>query len=146
MARKSLASIVKTSADVEQHNEEQNDLKKLEEYVDKVGELNDTYRTLGKQLTENKDTIKALLSKFKYDDYTSPNGTRVTTSTVDKSYLDEQLVLNYLREHGFDKYIKTKEFFDQTEIAMAIANNEIAVEDLAPFRVEKTEVRLNIKK
>lgn len=146
MARKSLANIVKTSADVERQNEEQNELKKLEECVDKVGELNDTYKTLGKQLTENKDTIRTLLSKLKYDDYTSPNGTRVTTSTIDKSYLDEELVLNYLREHGLEKFIKTKEFFDQTEIAMAIANNEIAAEDLAPFRVEKVEVRLNIKK
>lgn len=141
MARKSLANIVKQNNDDEEIKRQ-----KLISAVDKVGELNETYKSMGKQITENKDIIKELLTELNMNDFTSPSGVHVTTTTIDKSFLDEQLVLTYLKEHGFEKYIKTKEFFDQTEIAMAVANNEIPAADLAPFRVEKTEVRLNIKK
>lgn len=141
MARKSLANIVKQNTDDEEIKRQ-----KLISAVDKVGELNETYKNMGKQITENKDIIKNLLSELNMNDFTSPSGVHVTTTTIDKSFLDEQLVLTYLKEHGFENYIKTKEFFDQTEIAMAVANNEIPAADLAPFRVEKTEIRLNIKK
>jgi phage host-nuclease inhibitor protein Gam len=117
---------------------------RLENAISKVAELEPNYKALDKQMTENKSIIKTLCLDLKLDTYEF-SGKKVSITHVDKSFLDIGPTIEYLKKNGLERFIKTKEYFDEAELAMAIVNNEIKAEELAPFTVQKEEVRLNIK-
>lgn len=125
---------------------EDKDIAVLTAAIDKVYALDADYKATGKIITENKNTIKEIFANKDLSEFTTDSGVKASITTIDKSTLNETEVLNYFHNHGLDKYIKTKEYFDEAEVAMAIANNELNASDFAPFMIEKTEIRLNIKK
>lgn len=120
-------------------------IEKLETAISKIAEIEPDYKQLEKQIKSEKETVKSLCIDLKYDSYESKCGKKISITHVDKSFLDEFKTLEWLRNNGLEKYIKTKEYFDEAELAMAIVNQEIKAEDLAPFTVQKEELRLNIK-
>lgn len=120
-------------------------IEKLENAIDKIAEIEPDYKKLEKQMKSEKEIVKSLCIDLGFDAYEGKCGKKVSISHIDKSFLDPAQTLEWLRTHGFEKYIKTQEYFDEAEIAMAIVNNEIKAEDLAPFTVAKEELRLNIK-
>lgn len=98
-----------------------------------------------KDLTSKQNTeIKEILTKLGIDNFEDENF-KVSISTIDKSYLDETLVLKYLREHNLEKYIRTREYFEPDDLVIASNNGEINLEDLSSMKIEKIETRLNIK-
>ena len=117
---------------------------RLENAIQKIAEIEPDYKALDKQVKENKDIIKSLCLDMKLDSYEA-HGKKVSISHVDKSYLDIGPTIEYLKKNGLEKFVKTREYFDEAELAMAIVNNEIKAEDLAQFTVQKEEIRLNIK-
>jgi hypothetical protein len=147
MARKTLVDMVKNvSTEPDSIKETAEKYSQLAKAVETVTSLDTQYKQTGKIISENKDIIKKLCSELCIDSYETPNGSKISVTEIDKSYLNEAEVLNYLRTNKLDKFIKTKEYYDETEIAMAIANNELKAEDFVPFTIEKKEVRLNFKK
>lgn len=147
MARKTLVDMVKNvSTEPDSVKETAEKYSQLAKAVETVTSLDTQYKQTGKIISENKDIIKKLCGELCIDNYETPNGSKISITEIDKSYLNEAEVLNYLRTNKLDKFIKTKEYYDETEIAMAIANNELKAEDFVPFTIEKKEVRLNFKK
>ena len=116
----------------------------LENAIGKIAEIEEQYSSLDKVMKENKATVKSLCVELGFDSYEA-HGKKITISHVDKSFLDIAPTIEWLKQNGFEKYVKTREYFDEAELAMAIVNNEIKAEDLAPFTVSKEELRLNIK-
>lgn len=94
--------------------------------------------------TKQNNKIKEILTKLNIDKFEDENF-KVSLTTIDKSYLDETLVLKYLKEHNLEKYIRTKEYFEPDDLIIASNNGEINIEDLSPMRIEKFETRLNIR-
>jgi len=70
---------------------------------------------------------------------------KVTITEIDKSFLREDETLDYLRKNNLTEYIHTKEFFDYAELEMAAVQKKIKPQDLAQFKEEKSERRINIK-
>ena len=126
----------------QQHVESKNE--QLDKAIAKIAETEKDYKALESVMKQNKDTVKSLCIELGLDSYEA-HGKKVTISHVDKSYLDIGPTIEYLKKNGLEKFVKTKEYFDEAELAMAIVNNEIKAEDLAQFTVQKEEVRLNIK-
>lgn len=103
-----------------------------------------TYNALEKETDKQKSEIKEILSnlgitEFKDDDI------KLTITTIDKSYLDSELTLKYLKEHGLLKYVRTKEYFEPDDLIIASNNGELNLEELSQYKVEKIETRLNVK-
>lgn len=141
---KKLINLMETKVTENKENTEKTKQEQLESAVAKIAEIKPTYDSLDKSYKENKDLIKNLCNELNYDNYESC-GIKISFSHVDKSYLEEGPVLEYLRKNNLTKFIKTKEYFDEAEIAMAIANNEIKAEDLSPFIVKKEQINMYIK-
>lgn len=102
------------------------------------------YKKLEKIVSEQKAKVKELFQKSGKTLY-EDSDCKISQTSIDKSYLDEYRTINYLKEKGLTQYVHTKEFFDETELLMATSNNEIPLKDLAEFKVEKTETRINIR-
>ena len=122
-----------------------NRIQQLEDAIDKIAEIEPQFKTMEKVMKTQKDVVKSLCLDLKYDSFESRSGKKISLTHIDKSFLDPAQTIEWLRSHGFEHYIKTKEYFDEAELAMAIVNEEIKAEDLAPFTVAKEEIRLNIK-
>lgn len=88
--------------------------------------------------------IKDILEKLNINNFEDENF-KVSITKIDKSSLDETLVLKYLKEHGLEKYIRTKEYFEPDDLVIASNNGDLNIEDLSSFKIEKFETRLNIK-
>ena len=122
------------------------ELKKiLDDTVNKLSEIQPEYKRLSSLVTTYKDTAKDLCKQLNVTEFTSTNGGKVSLTSIDKSFLDPARTIEWLKQNGYERFIKTKEYFDDAEIAMAIINNELDATALAQFQVEKTEYRLNIK-
>lgn len=107
-------------------------------------ELHSEYKRIEKLLGAVKDNIKIKakdlgIMSFK-DDIT-----KILISDVEKQYLDETPTIEYLKKNGLEKYIHTKEYFDDNEIVMGITNHEINREDLLPFFKSEKSTRITIK-
>lgn len=118
---------------------------KLEKAIAKIAEVEPTYKSMEKIIKSEKDIVKSLCIDLKLDTFESRSGKKISITHIDKSFLDPAMTIEWLKNNGFEKYVKTKEYFDEAEIAMAIVNDEIKAQDLAPFTVAKEELRLNIK-
>lgn len=115
----------------------------LAKAIDSVHDKNKDYKELESFMKSQKSTIKEIMCELNLTNFETPNGNKATVSVVDKSFMNPELTLQYLKEHGLTQFIHTREYFDEAEIAMAIANAEINAQDLAPFVVKQTEYRLN---
>ena len=120
-------------------------LNQLEEISQTIKTDNDAYNELNKSLKANKDKVKQLLKTLELSEYVSKNGVKMSITDIDKSFLNKQQTLEFLHNNKLDKFIHTQEYFDEAELTMAICNGEINPLDLSKFKVEKHEIRLNIK-
>lgn len=102
------------------------------------------YLKLDKQVREIKAKIKSLMQIAATDEF-NEDGVRVWLTHIDKSYLHKESVLRFLKDNKLDDLIITTESFDDASILMAAHQGRINAADLAPFKVEKEEIRLNIK-
>lgn len=120
-------------------------MKQLDYLGQKYKEQNDEWNSLKRFVDDAKAQIKKIMTDYNISQYTCSNGVILSHYIKDNSTLDEELVLKYLKEHGLEKFIHTKEYFDETELAMAIANGQINGADLAPFKIEKYSTFLRTK-
>ena len=109
------------------------------------------YRESKKQenalISENKkksNEIKSILEELELDNFQDED-LKVSITVIDKSYLDETPLLKYLKDNNLEKYIRTKEYFEPDDLIIASNNGELNLEDIAKFKIEKTEKRLNVK-
>lgn len=142
--RKTLKNVVvaKTEEIDNQISEKQ---KRLEEVVVACSEIYKTSKDLSKRVNDYKDEIKQLFKDLNLTEYTATSGAKITMSVIDKSTIDNNKLINYLKEHNMTQYIHTKEFVDENEIIYAVSKDLIKAEDLAPMQINKTEYRINIK-
>ena len=142
--RKTLKNII-----IEKQEEVKNEIvtkqERLEEVVTACAELYKKNNDLTKRVKAYKDEIKQLFSDLNILEYTATDGSKVSMSVVDKTTIDQEQLINYLKDKGLNQFIHTKEYVDENEIAYAVAQDTINAADLAPMRIEKTEYRLNIK-
>lgn len=120
-------------------------MKQLDYLGQKYKEQNDEWNSLKRFVDDAKAQIKKIMTDYNISQYTCSNGVILSQYIKDNSILDEELVLKYLKEHELEKFIHTKEYFDETELAMAIANGQINGADLAPFKIEKYSTFLRTK-
>jgi len=139
-----LTNILRTKVEQKTETETKSKQELLDAAVEKLAEIKPEYDVLDKTFKENKETVKSLCSELGLERY-EKCGLKISFSHVDKSYLEEAPVLEYLKKNGFERFVKTKEYFDEAEIAMAIANNELSAEDLNAFIVKKEQINMYIK-
>ena len=118
---------------------------KLDKLLESTKSKNDACKVLTDEVKAGREEIKNILQAANETKYVGQNGISVSILDVDKTTFNQELVIKYLREKRLDKYIHTKEYFDESEIAMAMARKEIDAADFAPFTIEKHELRVLIK-
>lgn len=118
---------------------------------DKLRELALSLKEKNIQKKQNETELKALKDEFKslakelgVDSYKDED-VKVSISEISKISFDSEGVIQVLKQRGLDKYIHTKEYFDEAEIAMAITKNELKAEEIKPFMSETNETRINIR-
>lgn len=102
------------------------------------------YLKLDKQVKEYKARIKELMQIAATDEF-NEGGVKIWLTHIDKSYLHKESVIRFLKDNNLTDLIVTTEDFDDASIIMAAQHGRINAADLAPFKVEKEEIRLNIK-
>lgn len=102
------------------------------------------YLNLDKQIKERKAQIKNLMQDAAIDTF-EEDGVKIWLTRIDKSYLHKESTLRYLKDKGLDDLVVVTESFDDASILMAAHQGRINLADLAQFKVDKEEVRLNIK-
>lgn len=142
--RKTLKNIV-----IEKQEQVKNEINekqaRLEEVIVACSEIYKTNQDLTKRVKNYKDEIKQLFLDLDLTEYTATSGAKVSLTTIDKSTIDSEQLINYLKEHNLEQYIHTKEYIDESEIIYAVSQDLIKAEDLAPMQIPKLEYRLNIK-
>lgn len=116
----------------------------LTELAHTIGGLQVEYKAREKMLEAKKDEFKKLAKQLGVD-LVEDDRVKINLNTVDKSYLNIEPTIEFLRNNGFTKYIHTKEYFVDEEISLAMSRNEIKPEALAPFLISKSETRMTIK-
>ena len=117
---------------------------KLKELVVELKTTNNQANELSKKANALKTTAKALMNDIGTDTF-EENGVTLSLSKIDKSFLDETKTLEFLKSTGNEELVHTREYFDTTEILGKVQRGEINAEDLIPLKVDKFEIRLNIK-
>ena len=110
-----------------------------------IKQKNDNKNCLSKEVEATKSEIKIILNTLNLTEFIGDTGTTLSLSEIDKTTLNEEFTIKYLKDKGLNQFVHTKEYFDETELAMAVARGEVNPVDLAPFRIEKKEIRLIIK-
>lgn len=141
---RTLLNVLKEAKEEQPANKNDNKLEELTKAVDFVCSNKNAFNELDKAIKTNKDKIKALCQELNLSEFSTDAG-RITISEVDKSYLDEYQTLEYLKKNNLTDYIKTKEYFDEAELMMAISNGKLNAPDLNEFIIDKKEIRVNIK-
>lgn len=119
--------------------------KKLEEIVPKFYEVNEVAKSSKKESDSYKEEIKNIFEELNIKDFTVDN-IKVSVQNIEKTSFIEPLVIDYLKQHGLDYLVKTKEYIDEADILMAASRNEINVVDLEPFTTTKIEKRITVKR
>ena len=119
--------------------------KKLEELVPKFYEINEVAKSSKKESDSYKEEIKNIFEELNIKDFTVDN-IKVSVQDIEKTSFIEPLVIDYLKQHGLDYLVKTKEYIDEADILMAASRNEINVVDLEPFTNTKIEKRITVKR
>lgn len=119
--------------------------KKLEEIVPKFYEVNEVAKSSKKESDSYKEEIKNIFEELNIKDFTVDN-IKVSVQNIEKTSFIEPLVIDYLKQHGLDYLVKTKEYIDEADILMAASRNEINVIDLEPFTTTKIEKRITVKR
>lgn len=119
--------------------------KKLEELVPKFYEVNEVAKSSKKESDSYKEEIKNIFEELNIKDFTV-NNIKVSVQDIEKTSFIEPLVIDYLKQHGLDYLVKTKEYIDEADILMAASRNEINVVDLEPFTNTKIEKRITVKR
>ena len=117
----------------------------LTAYADKYKEKNNELKKLESEVDEYKQNIKTALSKLGITEFKTAT-TKLTRVVVDKSFLDPEPTLKFLKDNGLQEYVKTKEYFDDAELVYAIQNDKLDAAKLAPFMVKKEMEQLRVSK
>ena len=117
---------------------------KLKELAMSLKETNLFKKKYEEELKTKKDEFKELASELGVDSY-KDEFVKVSISDIEKISFDTDSVIVMLRDKGLEKYIHTKEYIDESELAIAITKNELRAEDIKPFMSETHEKRINIK-
>lgn len=117
----------------------------LSEYADKYKEKNNELKNLESEVDAYKQNIKLALTKLGINEFKTAT-TKLTRIVVDKSYLDPEPTLKFLKDNGLEEYVKTKEYFDDSELVYAIQNDKLDAAKLAPFMVKKEQEQLRVGK
>ena len=110
--RKTLKNIILDKQE-EAKNEVANKQERLEEVVTACCELYKKNNELTKRVKAYKDEIKKLFEDLHILEYTSSDGSKVTMSVIDKTSIDTEQLINYLKEKGLAQFIHTKEYVDE---------------------------------
>ena len=143
-ATEEISEISATSPQTVSETLSQGDEEKFKELCHEMKAIHSRYMADGKLLNEKKTEFKTLAEKLgvtKFED----DDVRVSMTTVTSEYLDEEPTIEYLKQHGLEKYIHTKEFFIDEELHMAILKKEIDGKDLRLFMKSSQQIRVNIR-
>ena len=121
-----------------------NDELRLQQLCSNLSNNNKQKKSLEKEINNDKEEATKLMTKLGLESFTYGDSS-IKMTVLDKSYLNEEAVLKYLRDKGLEKYIKTKEYFDPSEIIMASAHGEINIAELQQFKIKKEQTNFYIK-
>lgn len=116
----------------------------LQQLAQESRDLLKEYLKLDKQVKERKAKIKNLMEDAAIDTF-EDGGVKIWLTRVDKSYLHKESTLRYLKDKGLNDLVVVTESFDDASILMAAHRGRINLADLAQFKIDKEEVRLNIR-
>ena len=117
---------------------------RMAELCRQMKQKRDEYSRADKELSALKKEFKELAAVMGISQFET-EGAAVSITEIDKSYLDEKPTIQYLRDHGLEEFIHSKEYFEYAELGMGVAQNKINATDLNPFLIKKIETRINIK-
>ena len=110
----------------------------------KLKQKNLEYLAIKKEVDSFKEEAKSLLDTLEISEFGDENF-NLKLTLIEKPQMNENAVIEYLKNNGLDKYIRVKEYIDPDELIIAAQRGELKVEDLQPFMSVKVEKRLNIK-
>ena len=120
-------------------------MSELQTLIDQYGRLKDEADSYKKTLDADNNRIKELMIK---DGNEKAEGSEyhVTCKAIESSKLNEEVLLNKLKEIGFTDCIKTKEYVDIDVLESAVYAGKIDAKILADCKEVSTTYRLNIYK
>lgn len=121
-----------------------NNLEELQQLSMVIRDCYKTFKSAEKILEDKKQEFKKMAKELDVD-LVENEKIKISLSTVDKSFLDVEPTIAFLRNSGMTQYIHQKDYFMDEEITLAISRREIEPQDLAPFLISKSETRMNIK-
>ena len=93
------------------------------------------------------DMIKDFCIENKISKYKTPNGFNIAVSITPNITVDEELLVAYLKENGFESAVKTVESVDFDVLESLIKTGQLDSDVLTKFRtVGASTVRLNCQK
>ena len=128
-------------------------IQKLSELVPNYIKNNTECNAIKKLVSKDSSEIKEIMTSLKLDDFNGVDGYSVSITHIDKSYMDTEKLLNFIKANFSkelqERVIKTREYVDEDVLESIMYKNEIdekTVADMSKCMVEKEELRLNIKK
>lgn len=115
----------------------------VEEYM----RLTETIKLLTKKQTAQKEKIKSLMEELKTDRVYIPEVGTASLQKIDTSTLNLERVLTYFKtKEEYFKFIHTKEYLDEDEIATAVKDGQLNPEELTNYIENSQIVRLRTYK
>ncbi len=117
----------------------------LTEMIDRYGRLKAEVDSYKKQIDADNTAIKALLIE---GNQTSASGEsyNVTCKAIETPKLNEDLLIQKLKEMGFTSCIKTKEYVDMDELEAAVYAGKVDGKLLKDCKSVSVSYRLNVYK
>lgn len=128
----------------EKENAKEICLQYLEDISSDFKEAHSEYKRLEKILETYKSNVKNIFNFLEIDNFTSGK-IKIYKTKTDKSYLEPNSTISFLKDKGLNEFVKTKEYFDDAELIYAIQNNMIDGSELANFKIENIVEGIRIK-
>lgn len=116
----------------------------IEEIIDRYAENNKNKKVLENVVKEDSNTIKSYILNHDNKAVDTEQYTADVSSVVKSTYKEEELI-DYLKTLNIPGVIVTKEVIDMKALEDAVYHNQINATDIAPFIVNTTTYRLNVK-
>ena len=120
-------------------------MSELQTLIDQYGRLKAEADSYKKTLDADNKRIKELMIEAG-DEKAEGSEYHVTCKLVESSKLNEEVLLNKLKEIGFTDCIKTKEYVDIDMLESAVYAGKVDAKILADCKEVSTTYRLNIYK
>ena len=115
----------------------------LLELIPELEKTNKLCSDLSKKEKELKSKITQIYTQLGIDNYQIEN-IKVKLTSIDKTYLKEDVTISYLKSKSLQELIHVKEYFDYQELIVAANRNQLNLAELQQFIVPKIEHRINI--